>query len=149
MSVLFLPLAPSVPAAKDRPRLVDAIWSMQVNKQLLPFLSGGTYLPPSLIVVQVHRHQSAPALSRYILNGHIQELSAERHSIVDIVGAATPVPALAGRATVPQVHVAGALSHVSCAARSRHRMHEASRCHCIYERGLLCAYNARHEYVTS
>ena len=108
-----------------------------------------TYLPPSLVVVQVHRCQSATALARYVLNGHIQELSAERHSVVDIVRAAAPVPALAGRAAVPQVCVAGALGHVSCAARSRHRMHEAGRRHCVYERGLLRAYKARHGYVTS
>lgn len=149
MLVLFSPLAPSVPAVKDRPRLVDAILSMKANRQLLPFLNGDTYLPPGLVVVPVHGRQPAPALARYVLHGHIQELSAERHSVVDIVGAAAPVPALAGRAAVPQARVAGALGHVSCAARPRHRMHEARRRHCVYERRLLRAYKARHEHVTS
>lgn len=145
----FLPLAPPAPAAQDRPPSVDAILSTKANKQSLPFRNGDTYLPPSLVVVQVHRRQSAPALARYVLHGHIQEPSAERHSVVDVVRAAAPVPALAGRAAMPQVHVAGTLGHVSCAARSRHRMHEARRRHCVYERGLLRAYKARHEYVTS
>lgn len=125
VSVQFLPLAPPVPADKDRPCLVDVILSMKANKQLLPFPNSDTYLSPSLVVVEVHRHQPTPTLACYVLNGHIQELPAEGHSIVDIIGAASPVPALAGRAPVLQVRVAGALSHVSCAARSRHRMHEA------------------------
>lgn len=140
--VQFLPLAPPVPADKDRPCLVDVILSMKVNKQLLPLPNGDTYLSPSLVVVQVHCHQPAPTLARCVLNGHIQELSAEGHSVVDVVGAAAPVPALAGWAAVLQVRVAGALGHVSCAARSCHRMHEARWCHCVYERGLLRAYKS-------
>lgn len=83
--------------------------------ELLPHLND-TYLPPSLVVVQVHRHQPAPALACYVLERHVQELSAEGHSIVDIIRAAAPVPALAGRAAVPQGDIAGALGHVPRAA---------------------------------
>lgn len=68
---------------------------------------------------------------------------------MDIVGAAAPVPALAGRAAVAQARVAGALRHVPRAARPRHRVHEARRRHSVNERSLLRACKATHQWVTS
>lgn len=127
--------------------MADAILPRKVIKQLLPHLND-TYLPPSLVVVQVHRHQSAPALACDVLERHVQELPAEGHSIVDIVRAAAPVPALAGRAAVPQGDIAGALGHVPRTARPRHRVHEPRRRHRRDERGLLRACTARRGNVT-
>lgn len=147
MLVLFLPLATKIPAAKDPALLADAILSMKVIEQSLPHLSD-THLPPSLVVVQVHRHQSAPALACHVLERQVQEHSAEGHSVVDVVRAAAPVPALGGRATVPQSDIAGALGHVPRAARPCHRVHDARRRHRRDERHLLRACAARRGNVT-
>lgn len=124
--------------------MADAILSVKVIEQLLPH-PNNTHLPPSLVVVQVHRRQATPALACHVVERHVQELPAEGHSVVDIVGAAAPVPALAGRAAVAQGDIAGALGHVPRAARPRHRVHQPRRRHRRDERRLLGACTARRE----
>lgn len=145
MFLLFLPLAPRIPAAKAPPPLAGVTLPVKVIERLLPHLSD-THLPASLVVVQVHGHQ--PALARSVLQRHIQELPAEGHSVVDVVRAAAPVPSLAGGAAVPQGDIAGALGHVPRAAGARHRVHQPRRRHRRHERRLLRACTARRANIT-
>lgn len=126
--------------------MADALSSLRVLEQWLPHLNV-TYLPAGLVVVQVHRHQATPAPARHVLERHVQELPAEGHSVVDIVGAAAPVPALAGRAAVPQGDIAGALGDIAGAAPARHRVHQPRRRHRRDERRLLRACTARREML--
>lgn len=98
-----------------------------------------TYLPSRFTVMQVHRWQHFALLARGVSDGDVQELSAEPHAVLDVVGAAAPVPAFAGGAAVLQGGVTGALRHVAGAARPGHSVHQARSHHRIDKRCLLGA----------
>lgn len=99
---------------------------------------GGADLTSSLAVVLVHGAQGvALTPGRRVLRQVVDELATEPGSILDVVRATPPVPALGHGAPALQPGVTATLRHVALAAGPRDGVHESSCHHCVDEGGFF------------
>lgn len=110
--------------------------------------SGSPHLPPGLAVVLVHGEQREPSSGhRRVFHTAVDEPAAEPGTVLDVVRAAAPVPALGsgtgGTSASTQPRVAAALRHVALTAGARDGVDQPCGQNRVDKRRLLGSYWTR------